>query len=90
MLQVFHGFSKNNSIEPKESSHLETENDDESNVQLADKFSCVFFSLFSASLKNCCGFFFVLGVFISLSLFSTQCFFLYICFSFSNAPLTVP
>lgn len=37
MLQVFHGFSKNISIEPKETSHQETENDIESNVQLEDK-----------------------------------------------------
>ncbi|XP_055319893.1 kalirin isoform X6 [Sitodiplosis mosellana] len=37
MLQVFHGFSKNISIEPKESSHLETENDDESNVHSTSK-----------------------------------------------------
>lgn len=36
MLQVFHGFSKNVSVEPKDMSHLETENDDESNVQQID------------------------------------------------------
>lgn len=33
MLQVFHGFSKNSAIEPKETLHQETENDEESNVQ---------------------------------------------------------
>lgn len=42
MLQVFHGFSKNVSVEPKDTSHLETENDDESNVQLNDKFVTIF------------------------------------------------
>lgn len=44
MLQVFHGFSKNVSIEAKESSHPETENDDESNVQLHHKF-VIYFSI---------------------------------------------
>lgn len=42
MLQVFHGFSKNLSIEPKESPRLETENDDESNVQRKDNFMIIF------------------------------------------------
>ncbi|XP_031622402.1 kalirin isoform X2 [Contarinia nasturtii] len=37
MLQVFHGFSKNISIEPKDTSHQETENDDESNVHSTSK-----------------------------------------------------
>lgn len=52
MLQVFHGFSKNIPIEPKESPRLETDNDDESNVHRKDKFIIILFSNFKKQTKQ--------------------------------------